>query len=76
MLCTLIFWQKKKKLNRVKLKVKLSLCLTKHHATKRYYLLKQGPRYEDVWRSEDITTCIINLSTRWRVVVSFTPWPL
>jgi hypothetical protein len=44
-----------------KLKVKLSLCLTKHHAMKAY--LGNG----------DIAPRILGLGTRWRRVVSFTP---
>jgi hypothetical protein len=49
---------------KVKVKVNLSLCLTKHHAMKTY------------WRSGGITSHILDLSTRWRWVVSFTPWLL
>jgi hypothetical protein len=47
-----------------KLKVKLSLCLTKHHAMKTY------------WGSRGIAPGILDLGTRWRWVVSFAPWPL
>jgi hypothetical protein len=39
----------------------LSLCLTKHHAMKMY------------WGSGGIALCILDLGTRWRWVVSFTP---
>jgi hypothetical protein len=46
-----------------KVKVKLSLCLTKHHAMKTY------------WGSGDIALLILDLGTRWWVV-SFTPQPL
>jgi hypothetical protein len=42
-------------------KVKLSLCLTKHHAMKTYY------------RSGGIAPRILDLGSRWRWVVSFTP---
>jgi hypothetical protein len=49
---------------KVKVKVKLSLCLTKHHAMKTY------------WRSGGIAPRIRDLGTRWRWVVSFTPRPL
>jgi hypothetical protein len=42
-------------------KVKLSLKLTKH---------------EGVWWSRGITSRILNHGTRWRWVVSSTPWPL
>jgi hypothetical protein len=45
-------------------KVKLSLCLTKHHAMKTY------------WGSGGLTSHILDLGTRWRWVVSFTPRPL
>jgi hypothetical protein len=44
-----------------KKKVKLSLCLTKHHAMKTY------------WGSGSIAPCIPDLGTKWRGVVSFTP---
>jgi hypothetical protein len=43
-----------------KVKVKLSLCLTKHHAMKTY------------WGSGSIAPRILDLCTRWRWVVSFT----
>jgi hypothetical protein len=45
-------------------KVKLSLCLTKHHAMKTYY------------GSGGIASRILDLGTRWRWVVSFTSRPL
>jgi hypothetical protein len=45
----------------VKVKAKLSLCLTKHHAMKAY------------WGSGGIAPRIPDLGTRWRWVVSFTP---
>jgi len=45
-------------------KVKLSLCLTKHHAKKTY------------WRSGGIALGILNLGTRWRWVVTFILRPL
>jgi hypothetical protein len=47
-----------------KVKGKLSLCLTKHHATKAY------------WESEGLAPLILDLGTRWNWVVSFTPQPL
>jgi hypothetical protein len=47
-----------------RLKVNLSLCLTKHHVIKTY------------WMSGGIAPCILDLGTRRRWVVSFTPWPL
>jgi len=46
------------------MKVKLSSYLTKHHAIKMY------------WVSGGIAPHILNLSTRWSWVVSFTPWLL
>jgi hypothetical protein len=45
-------------------KVKLSCALTKHHATNAY------------WMSGGIVPHILELGTRWRWVVSFTPRPL
>jgi hypothetical protein len=47
-----------------KVKLKVSLCLTKHQAMKTY------------WGSGGIAACIHDLGTRWRWVVSFTLWPL
>jgi hypothetical protein len=44
----------------VKVKVKLSLCLTKHHAMKTY------------WRGEGIAPRILDHGTKRRLVVSFT----
>jgi hypothetical protein len=49
---------------RGKVKVKLSLCLAKHHAMK------------TCWGSGYIAPRIFYLGTRWRWVVSFTPRPL
>jgi hypothetical protein len=46
------------------IKLKLSLCLTKHHAMK------------TCWGSGGIVPGILDLGTRWRSVVSFTPRPL
>jgi hypothetical protein len=48
----------------IKVKVKFSLCLTKHHAMKTY----RGSR--------GIAALILDIGTRWRWVGSFTPWPL
>jgi hypothetical protein len=45
-------------------KVKLSLCLIKHHAMKMY------------WGSGGIDPHILDLSTRWRLVVRLPPMPL
>jgi hypothetical protein len=50
-------------INHVK-KVKMSLCLTKHHAMRTY------------WGSGSIAPRILNLGTRWRWVVSLTHRPL
>jgi hypothetical protein len=44
--------------------VKLSLCLAKHYAMKTY------------WGSGGIAPRILDVGTRWRCVVSFTPRPL
>jgi hypothetical protein len=49
---------------KVKVRVNLSLCLTKCHAMRTY------------WGSGGIAPCILDLGTRWRWEVSFTPWPL
>jgi hypothetical protein len=46
--------------------VKLSLCLTKYHATETYSLLNQGPRQEDVLGSGGIAPIILNPDTRYR----------
>jgi hypothetical protein len=43
-----------------KIKVKLSLCLSKYHAMKTY------------WESGSIVPCVLNLGTKWRRVVSLT----
>jgi hypothetical protein len=48
----------------VKVKIKLPLCLTKHHAMKTY------------WGSGGIAPRILDLGIRWRWVVSFTHRPL
>jgi len=48
----------------MKVKVKLSLCVTKHHATKMY------------WGSIGTAPRILNQGIRWGRVVSFTPWSL
>jgi hypothetical protein len=49
---------------KVKVKIKLSLCLTTHHAMKTY------------WGVEVKFHEFFDLGTRWRRVVSFTLWPL
>jgi hypothetical protein len=49
---------------KLKVKVNLSLCLNKHHTMKAN------------WESGGITPPILDLGTRWRQVVSFTPHPL
>jgi hypothetical protein len=48
----------------LKVKVKLCLCLTKHHAMKAYV------------GNGGIAPRILDLGTRWRWVISFTPQPL
>jgi hypothetical protein len=50
--------------HKIKLKVKLPLCLTEHHAMNAY------------WGSGSIDPYILDLGTRWRWVVSFTCRPL
>jgi hypothetical protein len=47
-----------------KVKVNLSLCLTRHQARKVY------------WENGSTTPCILDLDTKWRWVLSFTPRPL
>jgi len=49
--------------------VKVSLCLTKHHAMKLYLLIKHHTM-KIYCGIEGIAPCILNLSTRWRWVVS------
>jgi len=58
-----------------KVKVNLPLCLTKHHAMKAHRVLKKVPLHKDIWGSRGITQRILDLDTRWRLVVSFTPRP-
>jgi hypothetical protein len=50
--------------NDLSVKVKLSLCLNKHHAMKTY------------WGVEVWLLTLFHLGTRWKWVVSFTPLPL
>jgi hypothetical protein len=45
-----------------KVKVKLSLCLTKYHAITTYPVLNQAPRHEDVWGSAGIAAHILTLA--------------
>jgi len=47
-----------------KVKLKLSLGLTKYHAMKMYLVLNQAPHHEDVWVNRGIAPCILNFSTR------------
>jgi hypothetical protein len=49
-----------------KVKVKLSLCLTKYHSMTMYPALKQARRREDVLRERRVAPRILNLGTRWR----------
>jgi hypothetical protein len=53
-----------RKTEAIKVKLKLSLCLNKHHAMKTY------------WGNGGMAPLILDLGTRWRWVVSFTPRPL
>jgi hypothetical protein len=57
-------------------KAKLSLCLTKYHTIKTYPLLNYASHHKDVLGSGGMAPRILNLSTKWRWVVSFTPRPL
>jgi len=41
-----------------------------------YSILHYTPRHEDVWVSGGITTRILKLGARWRLMVSLTPRPL
>jgi hypothetical protein len=59
----------------MKVKVKMALCLTKHHAI-RHFLLNQAPRHEDVLGNGGIASRILHLGTRRKRVVRFTPRPL
>jgi len=38
--------------------------------------IKKASHYEEVWRSGGTVPCILNLSARWRLVVSLTPLSL
>jgi hypothetical protein len=49
------------------------LCSTTYQAPKTYPLLNEAPRHEGVWESGGIVPRILDLCTRWRWVVSFTP---
>jgi len=55
----MIFYRKVKK-------VKLTLYLTKCHATKTYPVLNKTLRNEDVWETGGIAPRILNLGTWWR----------
>jgi len=57
-------WTKFNWLSTVKVKAKLPLCFTKYHTRKKY------------WGRGDTVPRILNLGTRRRWVVSFTPRPL
>jgi len=41
-----------------------------------YPLLYGAPHNEDIWVNRNLASCILNVGTRWRWVVSFTPWPI
>jgi hypothetical protein len=60
----------------IKVKVKLSLCLTIYHGMKTYPVLNWAPRLEHVLGSGIVAPRILNLGTRWRCVVRFTTRPL
>jgi hypothetical protein len=47
-----------------RVKVKLSLCLTKYHNMKTYPALNRAPCHEDVWWNGGTAPCILNLGTR------------
>jgi hypothetical protein len=49
----------------LKLELKFSLCLTKHHAIKPYPLIAWAPHHEDVLGIGGIAPHILNLHTRW-----------
>jgi len=59
----------------IKLKVKLSLCLNKHHVMMMYLLLMKHHAMK-YWGSGGIASHILNRGCRWRWVVSFTLRPL
>ena len=40
------------------------------------YKEKKLPKCQDIWGSKSIASVVFNICTRWRVVISFTPWPL
>jgi hypothetical protein len=54
---------------------KVKYNLTKHHTMKTSTLIKHHAM-KMYWRSGDTNPRILNLGTRWRYVVSFTPRPL
>jgi hypothetical protein len=54
-------------------KVKMFLCLTTYLAMNMYPHVNQAPHHEDIWGSGGIAPHILNLRTRWKLVVSFKP---
>jgi len=60
----------------VEVKINLSLCLTKYHAIEIYPVPNGAPCHDDVLRSEGTAPCILNLESRWRWAISFTPQQL
>jgi len=50
--------------------------LTKHYTMKTYPMRNEALSNEDVVGSGGIAARILDLCTRWRWVVSFTPWLL
>jgi hypothetical protein len=54
------------KIIKSKVKVKLSVGLTKYHAMKMCPVLNQAPNHEDVWGNRGIAALILNLSVIWK----------
>jgi hypothetical protein len=51
----------------VKVKVNLSLCLTKYHAMRMYLMLNEAPHCEDILGIGSIASQILNRGTRLEV---------
>jgi hypothetical protein len=60
----------------VNVNAKLSLYLTKYPPWRRIHCLIKHHAMMACLRSGVLASCILNLGTRWRWVVSFTLWPL
>jgi len=52
----------------------LSLYLTKYHTIKMYPVLNEVAGCDDIRERRGMAPRILNLSTRWRWLVMFTPW--